>query len=67
MENTGRFLYPSEWTQSFDAYKEHKDKIVERIIYLMENYDTFLVDLNKLTTHLNENYFSCKNLLEKLQ
>ena len=67
MENTGKFLYPSEWTESFDAYKEHKDKIVERLIYLMENYDDFLVDLNKLTTHLNENYFSCKNLLEKLQ
>src|SRR6056300_287679 len=67
MENTGKFLYPSEWTKSFDSYKEHKDKIVERLIYLMENYNDFLVDLNKLTTHLNENYFSCKNLLEKLQ
>lgn len=67
MENTGKFLYPSEWTESFDAYKEHKDKVVERIVTYMENYDDYLVDLNKLTTHLNENYFSCKNLLEKLQ
>ena len=67
MENTGKFLYPSEWTESFTAYKEHKDKIVERIVDYMENYEKYLVDLNKLTTHLNENYFSCKNLLEKLQ
>jgi len=67
MENTGKFLYPSEWTESFEAYKKHKDKVVERIIDYMENYDSYLVNLNKLTTHLNENYFSCKNLLEKLQ
>ena len=67
MENTGKFLYPSEWTESFTAYKEHKDKVVERIVDYMENYENYLVDLNKLTTHLNENYFSCKNLLEKLQ
>lgn len=67
MENTGKFLYPSEWTESFDAYKEHKDKIVASIVDYMENYDNYLVDLNKLTTHLNENYFSCTNLLEKLQ
>ena len=66
MENTGKFLYPSEWTESFDAYKEHKDKVVERIVDYMENYDNYLVDLNKLVTHLNGNYFSCKNLLENL-
>lgn len=67
MDNTGKFLYPSEWTESFDAYKEHKEKVVGRIVEYMENYEDYLVDLNKLTTHLNENYFSCKNLLEKLQ
>jgi len=67
MENTGAFSYPSEWTESFDAYKEHKDKIIERIHNYMKNYETYAVDLNKLTTYLNDNYFSCNNLLEKLQ
>jgi len=67
MDNTGKFLYPSEWTESFVSYKEHKDEIVARIIDYMENYNNYLVDLNKLATQLNDNYFSCKNLLEKLQ
>tara|TARA_B100000902_G_scaffold378461_1_gene411735 strand:- start:256 stop:1356 length:1101 start_codon:yes stop_codon:yes gene_type:complete len=67
MENTGKFLYPSEWTESFDSYKNNKDKVIERIVDYMENYDKHLVNLNKLTNHLNENYFSCNNLLERLQ
>ena len=67
MDNTGTFLYPSEWTESFVTYKEHKDEIVARIVDYMENYNNYLVDLNKLTTQLNDNYFSCKNLLERLQ
>ena len=34
------FLYPSEWTRSFDSYLHHKPKLVKRIRDMMENYET---------------------------
>ena len=30
-------LYPSKWTESFDAYLEHKDKLIERMKTLLES------------------------------
>ena len=34
-------LYPSEWTESFDAYIEHKDELVTRMKAVLEsnNYE----------------------------
>jgi hypothetical protein len=60
------FKYPSEWTESFESYTVHRKEICHKIIQYMENYEKFLPSLNKQVDLLTENYFSCDNLLEKL-
>jgi glycosyltransferase involved in cell wall biosynthesis len=61
------FKYPSEWTESFDAYVAHRDQIVKQIVNYMENYEKFLPNLNKQVGVLKENFFSCNKLLEMLK
>ena len=61
------FKYPSEWTESFEAYKTHRHLIVEKIIDYMENYEKFLPSLNKQVDVLTENFFSCDTLLKMLK
>jgi glycosyltransferase involved in cell wall biosynthesis len=61
------FKYPSEWTESFEAYQTHRSSVVERIIDYMENYEKFLPRLNKQVDELEENFFSCNKLLEILK
>jgi hypothetical protein len=60
------FSYPSEWTESFDAYKTHRHLVVNRIVNYMENYEKFLPRLNTQVDVLHENFFSCNNLLKNL-
>jgi hypothetical protein len=61
------FKYPSEWTESFEAYTAHRPKICMKIIQYMENYEKFLPGLNKQVDSLTEHYFSCNRLLEMLK
>ena len=52
------FLYPSEWTENFDAYLHHRDKVVAQIVNYMENFDDLQVSLEKQRTKLNKEFFS---------
>ncbi len=61
------FKYPSEWTESFASYKEHRPKVIEKIIHYIENYEKFLPRLNTQVDTLTQNFFSCNELLKKLQ
>jgi hypothetical protein len=61
------FKYPSEWTESFEAYTIHRKEICMKIIQYMENYEKFLPSLNKQVYDLKENFFSCNKLLEMLK
>lgn len=61
------FKYPSEWTESFESYHTHREKVVHQIIQYMENYKKFLPSLNKQVDTLTENFFSCKELLKMLK
>jgi len=61
------FKYPSEWTESFEAFSIHRKEICMKIIQYMENYEKFLPSLNKQVHTLTENFFSCNKLLEKLK
>ena len=60
------FLYPSEWTEDFDLYLHHKDKVISRIVEYMENYDDFAVSLSKQVTKLNKEFFSGAALYEAI-
>ena len=61
------FKYPSEWTQDFETYKLNRGEIVKKIIDYMENYDNYLVSLNKQVDQLKDNFFGCSNLTKVLQ
>ena len=58
------FKYPSEWTESFEAYTVHRKEICMRIMNYMENYDKYLPQLHKQTQNLTEHFFSAGELLK---
>lgn len=61
------FLYPSEWTDSFDSYTKHKDKVIEKIVEYVENHENYLVAIDKQIKRLKQEFFSCNKLLENLK
>ena len=61
------FKYPSEWTEDFNGYKLHREKIVAQVVEYMENYDKYLPRLNTQVELLNKEFFSCTRLLEMLK
>jgi hypothetical protein len=61
------FKYPSEWTESFEAYARYRPFICKTIIEHMENYETRLPMLHKQTESLRDNYFSANELLNNIK
>ena len=61
------FKYPSEWTENYDAYLHHRDKVVAQIVNYMENYNDFEVSLMKQTKKLNKEFFSGEALYEAIK
>jgi hypothetical protein len=61
------FKYPSEWTESFEAYTVHRKEICMKIIQYMENYNKYLPQLQKQTQDLTEQFFSATALLESIK
>ena len=60
------FKYPSEWTESFEAYTIHRKEVCNKIIQYMENYEKFLPTLNKQVNGLADNFFSATELLNNV-
>ena len=60
------FKYPSEWTESYEAYDAHRPQVVKTIIEHMEFYKTRLPMLHKQTEALHEQFFSAKELIRQL-
>ena len=58
------FKYPSAWTEDYDAYTYHKDKVIAQIVNYMENYNDLLPSINKQVTKLNKEFFSGEKLYE---
>ena len=61
------FLYPSEWTEDFQAYKANRTQVVEKVRDYMENYKNYLPSLNKQVERLKDDFFGCSNLIKVLQ
>jgi hypothetical protein len=60
------FKYPSEWTESFEAYEKNRDELIKRINNYMKHYDTYVPAIKKQTRKLSEEFFSAKGLLDNL-
>ena len=58
--------YPNEWTESFESYLQHKDKLVAHINEYMTNYDEYAKLIPQQAQILNRDFFSATHLLEKL-
>ena len=61
------FKYPSEWTESYNAYRNNKDKVIEKITDYMENYENYLPKLVKQVDKLKKQYFSGTNLYKEIK
>jgi hypothetical protein len=61
------FKYPSEWTENYDAYLHHKDKVIAQIVNYMENFTDLQVSLEKQRTKLNKDFFSGAALYDTIK
>jgi hypothetical protein len=61
------FAYPSKWTEDYSAYVKHRGEVVAKICDYMENYDDYLVSLDKQRTKLNKEFFSGAELYDTIQ
>jgi hypothetical protein len=62
------FKYPSEWTDSWDNYLKHKDKLMEHIRFIMQGpTEQSLKQLQALTTSLTDNFFSANKMIEVIK
>ena len=61
------FKYPSAWTEDFASYRQHRHEIVNCVRKYMENYDDYLVSLDKQRTKLNKEFFSGAALYDAIK
>ena len=59
--------YSSEWTESFDSYLQHKDKLVLCIRNYMNCYDEYAKFIPQQAQSLNKYFFSANNFLNNLK
>ena len=60
------FKYPSEWTESFEAYEAHRPELCKVIMDHMNFYTTRLPWLKKQTKSLTYNFFSADEIYKRL-
>ena len=61
------FTYPSKWTEDYSTYRQHRGELVAKIRDYMENYDDYLVSLEKQRTKLNKEFFSGAALYDAIK
>src|SRR6056300_1585882 len=61
------FKYPSEWTESFEAYKQNREAVIHKIVDYIENYDFYLPKVTTQYSNLKQNYFSATFLVSNIQ
>lgn len=58
------FLYPSKWTEDWDSYVKNKEKVKNRIVNMIENYDKYLPILEDYKKTAMPKYFSADKMME---
>ena len=62
----GLFKYPSEWTESWDSYVNHKEELKRLIREHMENFDARHDFVRSNVEHLTLEFFSATKILETI-
>lgn len=60
------FLYPNEWTESWESYTKHKDQIVAQIDHYIKNFDRYRDLVKQQAQELTDKFFSADVLLDNL-
>ena len=60
------FKYPSYWSSDSKSYKENKQKIVDKIVDMMENFPKYLAQGQKQKKKLQDEFFHGKNLYKRI-
>lgn len=60
------FLYPSEWTEDWDLYLEHREEVIGVIYHMLNNPTRYSPAIEKQEVRLLESYLTCKPLLDNL-
>ena len=60
------FRYPSEWTQDMQHYQSNKQKIMDKIVDMMENYSKYVTEIQRQKKQLKTQFFHGKNLYETI-
>ena len=60
------FKYPSEWTDSYEAYETARTAVCYKIIQYMNHYEQFVPQVCKQTEALHEQFFSAQELLRHI-
>jgi len=63
----GEFKYPSEWTEDYFAYRKYRGLLVDKIRHYMENYNDYLVSLEKQRRKLNKEFFSGEAIYNRIK
>jgi hypothetical protein len=63
---TGKFKYPSEWTESWESYITNKQSLIDVITWFMENYDSDSYLIKAQAVSLTDDFFSAQGLLENI-
>lgn len=61
------FKYPSKWTEDYHCYSANKQKVIDKIVDYMENYNSFRDKLNTQVEVLTNEFFSCNQLLANIK
>lgn len=59
--------YPSEWTESWDSYLQHKDELCAKIVEFMSEYDNYARLVPQQAFSLTRHHFSAANLLANIK
>ena len=58
--------YPDVWTRDMQNYQQNKQKIMDRIVDIMENYSKYLTEIQRQKKKLQTEFFHGKNLYEAI-
>jgi len=61
------FKYPSKWTEDWGSYIKYRGELVAKIRDYMENYNDYLVSLEKQRTKLSKEFFSGAALYDAIK
>ena len=61
------FKYPSKWTESWDSYLQHKQELIDIIVWSIENYESRIKLVRANAASLTDNFFSATNLIDNVR